>query len=643
MSGIFGAWNLDGENLPLDRVRACVNRISRPGTNTVSISNLGAVILAAKTSPDPAGSIAASTGLAEGHAVTVFDGRLDSRADLIAALRDRWPVDNASNDRDLVLAAYAEYGDRFVDYLRGDFVCAVFDGATNRLLLIRDRLGVRPLCFARVNRTFLFASDAKALLAWPGVTDTPDELMLADFTLQFLAIDSQNRTFFRDVQSLPPGHVLITTQQRSTIRRYFDFDTERSIRLSTFADYVEAFHDLVVASVRHRLRSDRPVAISVSGGLDSTYIFSVAQQLACNGSAPCPSVRAFNYAAACNSPSDEEIYIRAIERAFDTAIVRIPQRPGFMECAEREVWHAESPLVEGLASQRQAMLRALSEARNGRLLTGHWGDQVLSDSDYLIDLCRSRQWGTLRHHTRTWRVGARRLAARFARDLASRYFPHVATRAGRHLLRRQDGIWRAPWFSHRFRRMLRERFEAARLARPSGTSHAWAIYQQCRRSYHVQCLEWNCRVAAMHGLEMAFPYLDPELLQFLMSIPGDVQSHEGVPRGLMRAAMRRIVPDIVTDRRTKGEFTHLANQSIELDFSRIAAVLGPSSLLVERGYVDGPVLWRLLGEWQAAVHTAVTASVANRVLELCGMEIFLRQFTSIREETPAAHLQLTVS
>jgi len=643
MSGIFGGWNLDGNRLSIDCIRASVNRISPSGPDNIWIRTVGEAVLAAKTSPNSDSFVATSSSLVDGQAACVFDGRLDNRDDLIAALRHRYPVHGDSPDRDLALAAYAEHGDTFVGSLRGDFSCALFDRASNRLLLGRDRLGVRPLCFAQVNRRFLFASEAKALLSWPGVTDTPDDLMMADFALQFLAVDSQSRTFFRDVQSVPPGHVLVVTPEGSTLRRYFDFDTEHSIRFSTFGEYVEAFHGLFVASVRKRLRSNRPVAISVSGGLDSTYIFAVAQQLARDGSAPCPSIRGFNYAGAPGTPSDEEAYIRAIERATDAAIVRIPQRPGFMSFAEREVWHAESPMLEGLASQRQAMLRALNDAGVGRLLTGHWGDQVLSDSDYLIDLCRSRRWRTMRRHSRAWHMGRRRLAVRFARDLASRYLPRIASRAGRHMLRRRNGAWRAPWFSHRFRRILRERFEETRLPRPGGTTHAWAIYQQSRRSYHVQCLEWNSRIAAMHGLDMAFPYLDADLLQFLMSIPGDIQSHEGVPRGLMRAAMRRIVPDVVTDRRTKGEFTLLANQSIEIEFSDITTMLGRSSLLVQHGYVDGPVLWRLLDEWQTAMHTAETASVANRVLELCGMEMFLRQFTSTREESAIAHLQLTGS
>src|SRR5205823_177775 len=139
----------------------------------------------------------------------------------------------------------------FIDQIAGDFVCAVFDGGANRLLVARDRLGVRPLCFTYVNDTVLFASDAKALLAWPGVRAAPDDVMMADFVLQFVSLESQHRTFFRNIRSLPPAHVLVATPHGSSLRRYFDFDTRRQVRLGSFRDYVDAFHQLVAASVRN--------------------------------------------------------------------------------------------------------------------------------------------------------------------------------------------------------------------------------------------------------------------------------------------------------------------------------------------------------------------------------------------------------
>ena len=299
-----------------------------------------------------------------------------------------------------------------------------------------------------------------------------------------------------------------------------------------------------------------------------------------------------------------------------------------MEFAADEVHHAESPLAEALASQRQTMYRRARQRGAGRLLTGHWGDQVLFESSYLVDLCRSGRWKTVASHANAWGLPRQPLVAQCARDLATQCLPASWLRTARRVRRRSEGAWRAEWYTDRFRALLRDRFEADRLARPRGTGHAWAIYQQARRGYHVQCLEWNCRVAAMNGLDIAFPYLDCDLVQFLMSIPGEIQSHDGVPRGLMRAAMRGVVPDRIVSRRGKGEFTQLANQSIGLEFGQISELLGSTSRAVQCGYIDGPVLWRLLGEWRRTIHSSQNAIVANRLLELCGIELWLRQFAA---------------
>src|SRR3954470_20334289 len=346
MSGIFGCWHLDGRTLDGELFQSCIERISPAGV-TGSAWHHGGVGLGFKSNGSP-GSTSHPANVGPLQIACVFDGRLDNRDELLLML-ERASLGRDSPDCDVIRAAYEAFGHTFIDKLKGDFVCAVFDRAANRLLVARDRLGVRPLSFTRVNDTLLFASDAKPLLAWPGVSAAPDDLMMADFVLQFVSLDSQHRTFFRDIRSLPPAHVLVLTPHGFSLRRYFDFETTRHVRRGSFRDYVDAFHQLVTASVRNRLRHRGAVAVSVSGGLDSAYIFSIATRLIREGVAPCPSVLGFNYAGAPNTPSDEEEYVRAIEESCDAIIERIPQHAGFMEFAAGEVCHSESPLVEALA------------------------------------------------------------------------------------------------------------------------------------------------------------------------------------------------------------------------------------------------------------------------------------------------------
>lgn len=640
MSGIFGCWHLDGRPIDSNTFRTCLELVDPGNLSSASVWHRGSVGLGFKPSPNSLNLEPDFARIQSRGVVCVFDGRLDNRDELISTLHDA-PLHSRSPDADVARAAYDEFGDRFVERIKGDFACTVFDVAENRLLVARDRLGVRPMCFTQTKDTFLFASDAKALLAWPGVSAAPDDLMMADFVLQFVSRDSQNRTFFRDIRSLPPAHVLIVTPRGWTAHQYFDFDTDKRITYRSLQDYVEAFRELVAESIRRRLRHDRPVAVSVSGGLDSSYIFSVAADIVRGHSAPCPAVLGFNYSGQRGTPSDEDDFVRALEQSCDVPIERVPQRSGFMEFAADEVWHTESPLLDALACQRQAMFQGLCGGGARRLLTGHWGDQVLFDADYLADLFWSRQWRLLGEHSRVWGLTGARLARRVGRDFVSRYAPTSFLGAARLVRRHKEGSWRARWYTERFRRRLRERFDDDRLTRVSGTAHAWAIYQQSRRGYHIQCMEWNARVAAMHGLEMAFPYLDCDLLQFLMSIPGEVQSHGGVPRGLMRKAMEGIVPDTIVTRRSKGEFTQLANEGIERDFEKIVEILGPSSLAVRFGYLEGPTLWSLLDEWRTTIQSSQSAIVTNRVVDLCGMELLLRQFTTPRHSSRMVESQVT--
>jgi asparagine synthase (glutamine-hydrolysing) len=629
MSGVFGCWHLDARTIDVEIFRRCVDRISPPGTPDVQTWIDGSIGLGCKGGATARASRSDGAASAPAPAGCVLDGRIDNRDELIRRLANDPRVKANCDDRDLLLAAYDRYGDAFVEHLHGDFVVAMFDRRQRRLVLARDRLGLRPLCYTHTSGAFLFGTEAKALLAHPGMTAAPDDLMLADSVLSFRALDSQTRTFFDGIRSLPAAHLLIATPDGVSVRRYFEFDT-RPTRLPSFRDYAGALRELFDIAVRRRLRCARPVAISVSGGLDSAYIFCVAQRAVAEGTAQCPAVLGFNYAGAAGTPSDEERFVSAIEASSGTRITRIPQRPGFIECAGDEVWQSESPMVEGLACQGQAVLRRVGDAGAGRLITGHWGDQMLSDSDYLLDLLRRGQWRALTRHARGWRTGVRHIVARFARDAVSRRLPASVAADAR---RRRGDVCDLPWFTPRFQQLLRDRAASDGPARIGRSSHARAIHQQSRLGYHVQCMEWNSRIAAMHGLDVAFPYLDCDLIQFLMSIPGEVQSHDGVPRGLMRAAMRGIVPDAVIERRGKGEFTQLMNQGVESDFDAVCELLGPSAMSVRFGYVDGAVLWRLLREWRPALRNADDAVLTNRIVQLCGFEILLRQFFSTSEVT----------
>jgi asparagine synthase (glutamine-hydrolysing) len=626
MSGLFGCWHRDGRPVDAAVVRQCLSQLAPADPTALTCRIDGALALgsAVPAAPQHARRADGQPALLD-RLPCVFDGRLDNRASLLRLLKDHPAAEAHSPDAVLIAAAYDRLGDAFLRFVAGDFAIALFDRRKRRLLLARDRLGVRPLCYARTGATLLVASGARPLLAYPGMRAAPDEPTLADFVLYFTAADSLSRTFFRDIRSLPPGHLLVATPERVEVRRYFDFDTTRELRLGDVGEYAEALDERITAAVRSRIRSDAPVAIAVSGGLDSSYLFCTALRLHREDPALCPAILGVSYGGPPGTPSDESQYVDTIERQYRARIARLGEEPGFVQEAAEEVWSGESPQVDRLARQGTQVRRAMRDAGARRVLTGHWGDQLLCDSSYLLDLLQPSQWSLLRRHARQWRLGPRELAGGLFRAAIFSRLPSRMqswARAGS----RRAGAWQAPWFTPGFRRVLRERFAAERPRARPGTHHARAMYQQARLPYHVQCMEWNVRVAAGHGLDAAFPFLDDELIQFLVSIPGAVQSCDGVPRGLMREAMRGVVPDAIVARRDKGEFTHLGKQSLERDFPAIRRLLGPGAVSVEMGYLDGPVVWKRLDEWRAAMHEARDAVIASRLTDLCGLELFLRRF-----------------
>lgn len=632
MNGIFGVWHIDGRPARRSELEQSTARLTSEGSGAICWTD-GPFGLTCRRSTSSSTEVHSSIGRS-GAIACVLQGRLDDRDRLERALgtsvRGSSPCSNAA----VVAAAYREYGDRTFERLHGEFACAIADLHERRLVIGHDRLGLRPLCYARFGDTFAFATDAKALLAYSGRPATPDESMLADFVLYFLAADGRHRTFFEGIQALPPAHCLTATSEGVSLHQYFEFSAA-PIRFRTAREYAEELHQLVSSSVRKRLSSPTPVAVAVSGGLDSSYLLCLALGAIREAPGLCPGVLGVNFDGAPGTPSDEREFIDEIERSYDVAIARIPERPGFASGAREDVWWSESPLVDGMGGLHHAVRRRLREAGVGRLLTGHWGDQVLVDSDYLLDLVRSGRWRELTRHRKKWGIGLRRLAVRFARDLFEGYARGRAARMIRRARTDLDGAWSHPWFTPSFRKLLRERFSADRLPAFQGSSHGRAIWRQAHLGYFVQCMQWNVRLAAGADLDMAFPYLDCDLLQFLMGIPGEVLSLDGQPRGLMREAMRGTVPEAIRTRRHKGEFTHVVNDGILEDFELVEDLLAPDALAVRFGYLDGAAIRERLDDWRAAVRGAQDAVVADRILDLCGLELMLRTFFSDGSATPA--------
>jgi asparagine synthase (glutamine-hydrolysing) len=632
MSGISGVWNLDGAPVDADVLSRMDSALAHraPGGGGMRIE--GAVGFAHRGVAVTTEEIGERQPLAGANGVMLaWDGRLDNRSELLRPLG----LPSTASDAACVLAAYGRWGEEFAPRLNGDFALALHDPAMRRLVLVRDAIGIRPLYYFHGNGIFGFGSEIKAVLAHPRVPVKADDEGLADFLMiGSRPVDRQDITCFARVSAVVPAHLVVVTPERLVARRYWDFDTGRSMRLTSFEEYAEAFGDVFRAAVARRTRSAFPVAVSVSGGLDSSSIFCQAERLRRDGAGACPSTIGISYLGALGSDADERRYLTYIERDFGVTIDRfaMAEHASVLAGVEQQLLAIEAPFLDyqwGLTCE----LDRRAGAANARvLLSGHWGDQVLFSAAYLVDLFGRLAWGEVWRHTREYRrwFGAEEAATlvrHLPYDVVRHHVPNRLAPPLKWLRARLTASERSrEWFSDSFlAKGLRFANRPALIGRGFHSAHARSIYLEARSKYHVQCMEWNNKIAALHGLDAAFPFLDRDLLACLMAIPGEVQNRNGVPRAILREAMRGVLPEEVRARTWKADFTSTVNEGVALELPRIVGALTPSCLAVKLGYVDG----RRLGpavERLSAKLALPEASSSWDLVDLFGLESWLGVF-----------------
>jgi asparagine synthase (glutamine-hydrolysing) len=592
MSGISGAWNLDGRPLDSRVLSGMSARLHHRGVDGERARIDGAIGFAcqhfwvAAEDYDTYQPIVGASGT-----MLMMDGRLDNRAELVSTLQ----LERAVSDSQCALSAYEKWSDAFAERLNGDFAIAVFDPRLRRLLLARDAMGVRPLYYFHTPRLFAFGSEIKALLGHPDITPGPDEEGVADFMLiGSRPLERQDLTCFQGVASVVPAHIVTVTAGGLARRRYWDFDTERRLRYGSFEEYVEAFGDHFRNSVQRRTRSRHPVAVSVSGGLDSSSIFCQAETLRRRGIVSAPAIAGVSYVSD-RAETDEQRYVGDIEAQYGVTVDRIPIEPltGMVRGVRDQVTATEAPFVDYMwGVTRELHTRAVAAGARS-MLSGHWGDQMLFSTAYLIDLLRRGAWRSIRQHTREY----------------ARYFGDSETKRTRRLLLIDAVRYHVPraiapplkwlrlrvlerrepksWFSRTFLAAARrDRYRLATFERTFHSAHARSIYVEARSKYQTQCMDWSAKVGARHALDIAFPFLDRDLIGFLMAIPGEVYARDGVPRVLLREAMRGVLPESIRARTWKSDFSGFVNQGLQDDAAAIVQTMTAASLGVRFGFLD---------------------------------------------------------
>lgn len=292
----------------------------------------------------------------------------------------------SSTDTEVLLLAYECWGERCLERLNGMFAFAIYDCRLRRLFAARDRLGVKPFYYFEGAGMLVFASEIKALFACPQVPKRPDLVSLATPARYQVPPD----TGFEHIRKLPPGHLLIYSDGRASVRPYWMLEVSEETNLSD-DQAIGQLDDLMQQAVERQMIADVPVGLLLSGGVDSSVIAALMRRQTAG------EVHAFTIRYADEDQQFERMpndshYARRVARELSLEYHEIEIKPRVEELLPRITWHLDEPLSDPAALNTYLIARAARERGIPVLLNGMGGDEIFGGYRKHLACLRAEQY-----------------------------------------------------------------------------------------------------------------------------------------------------------------------------------------------------------------------------------------------------------
>ncbi len=496
------------------------------------------------------------------QSVTItFNGEIFNFVELREELEARGQQFRTRSDTEVILRLYETYGEDCVDHLNGDFAFGIWDRRKQKLVLARDRMGVRPVYYTQQRDGFYFASEVKALLTVPGIAAELDPVALDQiFTLWFPLAP---RTPFKNIFELPPGHMLVADRNGTRSRAYWrldypDFDDRSALDQRASADIAETLAELLTDATRIRLRSDVPVGAYLSGGLDSSIITAAVNRIA-------PTrLRTFSVGFE-DDEFDESAFQQQMVRALrtdheGTSVTRAMIGEIFPDV----VRHTERPVLRTAPAPLFALSKLVRERDYKVVLTGEGADEVFAGYDIFKEaklrrFC-ARQPGSqvrpllfrrlypylpgLQNQSQAYLEAFFKVGAGSTDDPLYSHLPRFRTAGGT-----------KRFFSHDLKAELKgyDALEELRDSLPAafGRWHPLSQAQYLEAGLLLPgyiLSSQGDRMAMANSVEGRFPFLDHRLVEFAATIPPELKILGLREKHILRRAMRDLLPPEIGNR-----------------------------------------------------------------------------------------------
>lgn len=487
----------------------------------------------------------------QGSVQVILNGEIYNFIDLRRELDALGHTFSSSSDTEVIAHAYEEWGNTCVQRLHGMFAFAIWDSRTQELLLARDRLGKKPLLYARLpDGGIIFASEARAIMqsGW----DAQPDFDALNHILAF-GYAPINGSAFRGIASVPPAHTLTWHHNQIHLDRYWTLDWSAPESMS-LPDAIEGSEDLIRRAVDRRLVSERPLGVFLSGGIDSTVVAALANEA--------HSEPISTFTVSFGDPRfDEASHAAAVANVLGTDHHTIPvvADPAFVADELPRIF--DQPFADSSAIPTY-LLAKFARKHIVVALGGDGGDETFTGYDRYLAAPRLQRLNSLLTVAQPLSGPTARLASltgdrrlhRVARALhgcASLSDRYVALMTLTPVAQRQD-LWNSNAVSAQTLAQPEARFQDL-WSSVDATADIDRMVAVDLNSYLPGDLLVKADIATMAAsLELRSPLLDTSVLEFAATIPWQLRTHKGVSKYILKQIAYRYVPEEILNRPKMG-------------------------------------------------------------------------------------------
>jgi asparagine synthase (glutamine-hydrolysing) len=480
----------------------------------------------------------------------VFNGEIYNYKEIARGLNTRGHRLTTTSDTEVIVHLYEELAEECVQKMRGMFAFALWDRTRSRLLLARDRLGVKPLYYYYDGQRLVFGSELKAILVHPAVQREIDPQAVL-YYLRYSYIPDP-LSIFRKIRKLPPAHVLTISGRTLTVRPYWDgvMPPQHGSPV-TEADAASELLPLLQEAVRLRLVSDVPLGAFLSGGIDSSLVVALmAQEMT-------RPVKTFSIGFKEES-YNELPYAREVAKHLGTDHHELVVGPRGCDLIERIVSHFDEPFGDASAIPTYHLSK-LAADHVTVALSGDGGDELFAGYDrYRVDLDRSR-FEALPSVARQFLASTSAIlpegfyGKRFLRNISlssrARFLENISYISPNHL----EGLLSSYFYEqlaeiHYAEPIMEDYFDDVK-------GQPWLSqlqYLEAKTYLPADVLTKVDRMSMAHSLEVRSPFLDHILIEEVRRLPVDLKLRNGVAKYLLKRIAERFLPEHIVHRKKQG-------------------------------------------------------------------------------------------